>query len=180
MAEVGEVPIESGVKVLGVDPGLRITGYGCVEGAVDPPELVEAGVFNLARGSGKGSLSERLLELDRDFRALLARLKPDAVAVESIFAHYRHPATAITMGHARGVLLLAVRAANIPLLEYKPNEIKKSLTGNGHASKEQIQAAVRDLFRLPEPPRPADMADALAVATCASWRVCSVGPASVR
>lgn len=163
------------MRVLGVDPGLRVTGYGCVDGASDPPRLVEAGVLYLARGSQKRSVSERLLELDRDFRALLDRLKPEAVAVESIFAHYRHPATAITMGHARGVLLLAVRTANISLLEYKPNEIKKSLTGNGHASKEQIQAAVRDLFRLAEPPRPPDMADALAVALCASWRLCAVG-----
>lgn len=177
----------SRMRVLGIDPGLRITGYGCVDAAHSPPRLVEAGVFRLcatdeadsaaddgladARASrSAASLSRRLAELDTDFRALIERLGPQVIAVESLFAHYKHPATAIVMGHARGVLLLAVRRAGLPLIELKPNAVKKSMTGFGHASKEQMQRAVQACFSLPEPPSPPDVADALAVALCAASR----------
>ena len=151
---------------------MQITGFACVEGAGgDEPKLIEAGVFRLGGGSrAAGSLSDRLVELDGDLRELLDRTSPDLVAVEGLFAHYKHPATAITMGHARGVILLAVHRAGVRLVEYKPNEVKKSVTGYGHASKEQIQLAVKELYRLAELPSPADMADAIAIATCAVWR----------
>lgn len=169
------------MRVLGIDPGLRITGYGCVE---DPPAkplgrggtarrglagmaLVEAGVIRL---SPKQSISDRLVELSTDFSALLERLRPDVVAVEMLYAHYAHPTTAIVMGHARGVLLLAIRSANLTLVELRPTEIKKSLTGHGHASKEQMQEGVRAELGLTARPEPADVADALAIALCASRR----------
>jgi crossover junction endodeoxyribonuclease RuvC len=175
------------MRVLGIDPGLRITGYGCIDAAHSPPRLVEAGIFRLcatddaddapagvladARASrSAASLSRRLAELDTDFRALIERLGPQVIAVESLFAHYKHPATAIVMGHARGVLLLAVRRAGVPLVELKPNAVKKAVTGFGHASKEQMQRAVQACFSLPEPPSPPDVADALAVALCAAAR----------
>jgi crossover junction endodeoxyribonuclease RuvC len=118
-------------------------------------------------------VSARLVELDADFRDLLERVKPEVVAVESLFAHYKHPATAIVMGHARGVLLLAIRRASLKLIEYKPNEVKKSLTGHGHAPKEQIQRAVQAHFGLAELPSPPDMADAMAIALCACRRLAS-------
>lgn len=170
--------------MLGVDPGLRLTGYGCLDvpdARPDEPCLVEAGVFRLAQrareednnggsGTSVASVSSRLVELDRDFRDALSRLAPDLVAVESLFAHYRHPATAIVMGHARGVLLLAIRQAGCRLVELKPNEVKKSITGHGHATKAQMQAAVQGVFGLAEPPSPPDIADALAIALCASRR----------
>lgn len=164
------------MRIIGIDPGLQITGFGCVElrpGAAinDIPALVEAGVFRLGRSGGGSSVDSRLAELDSDIRALLERLSPDAVAVESLFAHYKHPATAIVMGHARGVILLAARRAGVRLLEFKPNLVKKSVTGHGHAGKEQVQRAVQELFRLPEPPSPPDMADAIAIALCAAWRL---------
>jgi crossover junction endodeoxyribonuclease RuvC len=173
--------------VLGVDPGLRLTGYGCLDVASDgsgAPALVEAGVFRLSQRSrgedGEGrvvasaaSVSARLAELDADFRAALERLVPEVVAVESLFAHYKHPSTAIVMGHARGVLLLAIRRAGCRLVELKPNEVKKSVTGHGHASKEQMQLAVQGVFGLAEPPSPPDVADAIAIALCASRR-CAV------
>lgn len=161
------------MRVLGIDPGTNITGFGCIDMA-DRPSLVEAGVFRLkgsAVANGVDSLSSRLAELDADVRDLLERVSPDVVAVESLFAHYKHPATAITMGHARGVILLAVQRCGAQLVELKPNEVKKALTGHGHASKSQIQHAVMAAYRLAELPTPEDMADAIAIATCAAWRV---------
>jgi len=164
------------VRILGIDPGLRFTGYGCIEHPGADPVLIEAGVFRLTKGAGRTALSvsARLEELDSDFRAALARLRPDVVAVESLFAHYKHPATAIVMGHARGVLLLAVQQAAVQLVELKPNTVKKSLTGFGHADKAQVQRAVQALFGLPEPPNPPDVADAIAVALCAARRAAAL------
>jgi crossover junction endodeoxyribonuclease RuvC len=162
------------VRFLGIDPGLRITGYGCVT----PPSsgraeatLIEAGVFKLKGAGKRETVSDRLLELETDVAALIERLKPEAVAVEALFAHYKHPATAIAMGHARGVILLAIRRAELTLVELKPNEIKKFLTGNGHASKEQMQEAVKDRLCLRAVPEPPDVADAIAIAMCAASRV---------
>jgi crossover junction endodeoxyribonuclease RuvC len=160
------------LRVLGIDPGLRITGYGCIEYS-HAPTIVEAGVFRLGKGGtgrSAASISSRLSELDHDFRELLARVTPEAVAVEGLFAHYGHPATAIVMGHARGVLLLAVQQAGIQLVEVKPTQVKKSLTGFGHADKSQMQRAVQSRFGLSELPTPPDLADAIAVALCAGER----------
>jgi len=161
------------MRLLGIDPGSRVTGFGCVDAVPGGLALVEAGVIKLgsARGSDATTLSSRLHELHQDVTELIARLRPEAVAVEAVFAHYRHPATAITMGHARGVILLAIRHASVGLVELKPNAVKKSLTGHGHASKRQMQAAVQDMFRLPELPSPPDVADAVAIACCAAWRI---------
>lgn len=159
------------MRVLGIDPGLNLTGYACLESSDDPgepPIIIEAGVFRL--GKGRPTLSKRLAELDEDFRALLDRTKPQVVAVEALFAHYKHPATAIVMGHARGVLLLAIERSGLSLLEFKPNAVKKSLTGNGHADKAQMQRAVQIEFSLAEPPKPPDVADAIAIALCACRR----------
>jgi crossover junction endodeoxyribonuclease RuvC len=186
------------VRFLGIDPGLRITGYGCIDGLGPDAKLIEAGVFRLGRAAAPKSLTaspvhpltlspsrravlspakpaltpipHRLAELDADFSALLARLKPDTVAVESLFAHPKHPATAILMAHARGVLLLAVRRANLQLVELKPAAVKRFLTGNGQAAKEQMQRAIQSRLNLAAPPSPPDIADALAIALCASWR----------
>lgn len=161
------------MRVLGIDPGLRITGYACLEPGPGRAAIIEAGVFRLTgdgtRGS-PGSVSSRLVELDRDFRALLDRVRPDLVAVEGLFSHYKHPATSIVMGHARGVLLLAVQQAGLSLVELKPAAVKKSLTGNGQAGKDQVRRAIQDEFSLPELPSPPDLADALAIALCAAGR----------
>ncbi len=160
------------MRILGIDPGLRLTGYGCVDVPArrggGAPVLVEAGVFRL---NAKASVSERLAELDEDFRGLLERVKPEVVAVEMLFAHYKHPTTAIVMGHARGVLLLAVRRAGLRLVELRPTMVKKSLTGHGHAQKAQLQRAIQVEFGLSALPEPPDVADALAIALCASRRV---------
>ncbi len=162
---------------MGIDPGLRLTGYACLEdsAALSQPSLgahacgiVEAGVFRLSR-AGR-SLSDRLGELDRDIRDAIGRLKPEVVAVEGLFAHYKHPATAVIMGHGRGVVLLAVQSAGLELVELKPASVKKSMTGYGQATKAQMQEAVRGTFGLDEVPSPPDVADAIAIAWCARQR----------
>ncbi len=158
------------MRILGIDPGLRLTGYACVDGPEPGARLVEAGVIRLkAPGRGMG-VASRLAELDDDVRAVLERLGPAVVAVESLFAHYKHPATAIAMGHARGVILLAAHRAGAEIVELKPNEIKKFLTGHGHASKAQVQESVRARLGLAARPKPPDVADAIAIALCAAWR----------
>lgn len=181
------------MRVLGIDPGLRITGYACLE-SVAPgvtPRIIEAGVFRLVRGGGRSggegsdagaartkslpSVADRLLELDRDFGDLLDRTTPGLVAIEGLFSHYRHPATAIVMGHARGVLLLAARRVGVEVVELKPREVKKAVSGFGGAGKEQVQRTMRDVFALPELPTPPDMADAMAIALCAARRVEAMG-----
>ncbi|MGD9692305.1 MAG: crossover junction endodeoxyribonuclease RuvC [Phycisphaerales bacterium] len=157
------------MRILGVDPGLRLTGYACLDMRPDVPHLqpsiVEAGVFRLRQGT---SVSERLVELERDLQDLLDRVEPTHAAVEGLFAHYKRPTTAVAMGHARGVILLCLRRAGLEIAELKPTRVKKSLTGFGHASKAQVQSAVAAQLSLPAPPTPADVADAIAIALCAA------------
>jgi crossover junction endodeoxyribonuclease RuvC len=156
---------EQGIRVLGVDPGLNITGYGVVDYAGGEPAVVEAGTI---RPEPKATLAERIGQIHADLSALLEELSPDAVAVEKLYAHYKHPTTAIRMAHARGVILLAARQAGVNVTDLPATRVKKSLTGNGHASKGQVQRAVAGLCNLADPPEPADVADALAIALCAA------------
>ena len=162
------------MRILGIDPGLQRTGFGLIEVADDDPAgpatLLDAGVFRL---TAKDPVPARLLQLETDLRDFLDETRPDAAGVEALFAHYAHPRTAITMAHARGVILLTLRRAGVCLLELPPNEVKKSLTGHGHASKHQIQRAVAGILALPELPEPPDVADALAIALCAAGRIAS-------
>jgi crossover junction endodeoxyribonuclease RuvC len=104
-------------------------------------------------------------------------VSPDAVAIEGLFSHYHHPATAIIMGHARGILLLAAHQANLRLLELKPAMVKKSATGFGQADKSQMQRAIQSHFRLADLPNPPDLADALAIALCAAQHLALPLPA---
>jgi crossover junction endodeoxyribonuclease RuvC len=168
------------MRFLGIDPGLRITGYGCVDGSEQEPGLIEAGVFRLGRGGAEAHrtapakvapIPDRLLDLDADIQALLARLRPDVIAIEALFAHYRHPATAILMGHARGVILLAARRTGARLVEVRPAAVKRFLTGSGRAEKHQMQDAIQMHLRLTSRPEPPDVADALAIALYAASRV---------
>lgn len=158
------------MRVLGIDPGLRLTGFGLVEvrpGAIEPT-LIEAGVFRL---DPKATVADRLTQLAEDLAGVIATTRPDQLAVEKIYAHYAHPRTAIIMAHARGVILLCARQGGLETQELAATEVKKALTGNGHASKEQMQLAVQAQFRLPEPPSPPDVADAIAIATCHARRI---------
>ena len=158
------------MRILGIDPGLRLTGFGVVEvrpGSIEPV-LVEAGVIKL---NAKTSVAVRLAQLAEDLTGVIDEVKPDQLAVEKIYSHYAHPRTAIIMAHARGVILLCARQAGLTIQELAATEVKKALTGNGHASKEQMQLAVQAQFRLPEPPSPPDVADAIAIATCHARRI---------
>jgi crossover junction endodeoxyribonuclease RuvC len=155
---------QDGYIVLGIDPGLNITGYGAVRFGAGEPSIVEAGTF---RTSDKLPLAQRITQIHADLTELLTELKPSAVAVELLYAHYKHPRTSILMAHARGVILLAAEQAGISVQGIPATKIKKSLTGNGHASKQQMQHAIQSLCRLNAPPEPPDVADALAIALCA-------------
>ena len=151
------------MRILGVDPGLRITGYGVIDYRPVRPVLIDGGVIRL---KPKTPLADRLVELETELDALLEEYKPDAVAVEQLYSHYAHPRTAILMGHARGVILLVARRRGIRVEQFAANRIKQSLTGHGHASKAQMQRTIQSLWNLPEPPDPPDVADALAIAMC--------------
>lgn len=158
-----------GMRFLGIDPGLRLTGFGVVEirpGAIEPT-LVEGGVIKL---NTKASVADRLVQLAAELDGVIAEAKADRLSVEKIYAHYAHPRTAITMAHARGVILLCAKRGGLVIEELASTEVKKALTGNGHASKEQMQRAVQAQFRLPELPSPPDVADAIAIATCDARR----------
>jgi len=114
------------------------------------------------------AMEDRLEQLHRELSDLLDELKPDHVAVEKLFAHYKHPHTAILMGHARGVILLSARQRNIPIEHLPSTAVKLAITGYGHASKQQMQHAVQSQCRLAQLPEPADLADAIGIAlTCA-------------
>lgn len=151
------------MRILGIDPGLQITGYGVIEAVPMRERLIDGGVIRL---TPKTPLAERLVELDRELDAILDEHKPDICAIEQLYSHYAHPRTAILMGHARGVILLAARRRGIAVEEFAANRIKQSLTGYGHAGKPQMQRAIQAQWNLPEPPDPPDVADALAVALC--------------
>jgi crossover junction endodeoxyribonuclease RuvC len=149
------------VKVLGVDPGTAATGYGVVEAAGGASyRLLECGVIRPDRGA---TLATRLSQIHQDLAALLARHRPDVLAVEEAF-HAKNARTTLVLGQARGVILLAGAQAGIALAEYSPAEVKKTVTGRGQALKPQVGYMVAQLLRLRAVPTPADAADGCAVA----------------
>ena len=151
------------MRIIGLDPGLQITGYGVIDYQLMRPGLVDGGVIRL---KVKTSIPDRLVELEAELESLFDEHKPEAAAVEQLYSNYAHPRTAILMGHARGVILLVARRRGIDVHEFAANRIKQSLTGHGHASKEQMQRAIQHQWNLAKPPDPPDVADALAVALC--------------
>ena len=167
LGEKGTAAIASGstvpIRILGVDPGLQCTGYGVVESLGAQSTLLEAGVLRPKRDS---ELESRLLELHHGLQGILQQYKPHAMAVEQLYSHYDRPRTAILMGHARGVICLAAALEGIPVHHYPSTNIKKILTGNGRAPKEQMQTSVQREFGMAEAPEPHDVADALAAALC--------------
>lgn len=150
-------------RILGIDPGLNITGYGVIDVTNGEIELVEAGVI---RGTPKSSLVNRVQEIYAGVEEVMRTLRPTVLAIEELYSHYERPRTAILMGHARGVICLAAANRGVKVHHYGATKIKKILTGNGHAPKTQIQEAIQREFRLTEPPQPPDVADALAIALC--------------
>jgi crossover junction endodeoxyribonuclease RuvC len=153
-------------RVLGIDPGLQVTGYAVLEARNGSMCVREAGVVRSADRRATTDLAPRLRNLYDGIVEVMDQFRPTAVAVEQLFAHYEHPRTAILMGHARGVILLAAAQHGLTVQSYNATRIKKTITGNGRATKEQVQRTMQrelGLVALPEPP---DVADALAAALC--------------
>jgi crossover junction endodeoxyribonuclease RuvC len=156
----------TGLRILGLDPGLQVTGYAILESRNGSPRVCEAGVIRSAEGRETTDMAQRLFSLYNGIVEVLEQFQPGVVVVEQLFAHYDHPRTAILMAHARGVLFLAAGQRGLPVISYNATRIKKTITGNGRASKEQVQRTIQrelGLAKLPEPP---DVADALAAALC--------------
>jgi crossover junction endodeoxyribonuclease RuvC len=151
------------MKVLGIDPGTATTGYGVVERTAEPGRplrLVECGIL---RTRPRDSLSNRLAVIHEGVSELLARHRPDVLAVEDIF-YATNVRTTVVLGHARGVILLAGAQAGVTVAEYSPALVKKSVVGRGAAQKPQVGYMVAKILRLEAAPTPADAADAVAVA----------------
>jgi len=151
------------MRILGIDPGLQVCGYACLETNEDGGRLIEAGVF---RTTGDSAIEIKLNQIAKDMKSLLKRFRPETVAVEELYSHYTHPKTAILMGHARGVILQNCAEVAIKVRSFSATRIKKSLTGNGRASKQQVQRTIQTLLSLPQLPEPDDVADAIAAALC--------------
>ena len=150
------------MKIFGIDPGSVRTGYGCIERSGSRQHLVTCGVLAAPAGA---TFPERLKFIHAGLVTLLADCRPDCVAVENIF-HARNVRSALKLGHARGVALLAASEAGLRVIEYAPAEIKRAVVGYGRAEKPQVQQMVKLLLGLAHAPSPHDVADALAVAIC--------------
>jgi crossover junction endodeoxyribonuclease RuvC len=150
------------VKVFGIDPGSVRTGYGCVQSDGSRHRLITCGAIRLP---DTHSFPRKLQAIHAGLVALLAQHQPDCVAVESLF-HAANAQSALKLGHARGVAILAAVEAGIEIVEYTPAEVKQSVVGYGRAEKSQVQSMVQLLLGLAEPPAPFDASDALAIAVC--------------
>jgi crossover junction endodeoxyribonuclease RuvC len=148
--------------VLGIDPGTAITGFGLVREDRAGLALVDCGVITTPPDQ---ALPQRLQTIYRSLKALIGDHQPDEAAVEELFFS-RNVRTALSVGHARGVTLLALADMGLPVYEYKPLEVKQAITGYGGADKRQVQEMIRMLLILEHPPEPDDAADAVAVAIC--------------
>lgn len=147
--------------ILGIDPGTARLGYGVIEGGIKPA-LLDAGVVETWPDQ---DMPGRLVTLYESVQELLEEFRPNRLAVEKLF-FARNVTTAIAVGQARGVVLLAAAQANVPVAEYSPSEIKHAIAGYGKADKPQMQEMVRLILNLRSVPQPDDAADALAVAIC--------------
>lgn len=152
---------------MGIDPGTSVTGIGFIEVVDGGFELLK---YRAVRTSSRKKLPERLKEIYRAVQCEISELKPDVCAIEEVFGG-KNIRTALIIGQARGAAMMAAVNAGVDIAEYSPAEIKISLTGNGRASKEQVQYMVRSILRLNENPTPLDCSDALATAICHAHRM---------
>lgn len=148
------------MRILGIDPGLGITGYGLIEVSGSNLKVIEAGII---RSNAKYKIEKRLSEIYRKIIDLTRDTRPHVVVLEKLYSHYKHPRTSILMGHARGIICLAIAQEGIKLVNYPSTRVKKAITGRGHASKQQIQRTVTSLLNLKRTPEPVDVTDALAL-----------------
>ena len=155
------------MRVLGIDPGLRYTGFGCIEVRGTEMHLVHCGVLRVPQ---KERMPHRLRFIHDGLDEVIRETSPTLVAIEQVFVHRDRAQTAMQMGHARGVMLLAAGQHDIEVQELAPAEIKRAVAGHGRADKSQIQHAVAALLNLDEVPDQPDLADALAAAIAAAAR----------
>ena len=161
------------MRVFGIDPGSNRTGYGCVDTDGRRHRLV---LFGAVRAGESRDFSARLATIYRELSAVIAECRPDCVAIENLF-HAANVRSALKLGHARGVAMLAAVEAGCDVVEYTPAEIKRAVVGYGRAEKQQVGQMVKLLLGLPAAPTPHDAADALAVAIC---HLHSMAPAGIR
>lgn len=147
--------------ILGVDPGLNITGFGVIASQGTSVRLLDAGVI---KTRSQDPITPRLAELYAGIAAVIEKYNPQVMGLEKIYSHYKHPTTAIIMGHARGVLCLAAGLKGIRVESLPASRVKKAVTGNGRASKIQVNGMVRRIFGIKGELKPVDVSDALAVA----------------
>lgn len=147
--------------ILGIDPGLNITGFGVIAADGGSIKLLDAGTI---RSKASDPLTPRLTELFQGLVQIIGKYSPEVMGMEKIYSHYRHPATAIIMGHARGVLCLAAGLKGIRVESLPASRVKKAVTGNGRASKQQVNGMVSRIFGIRGELKPLDVSDALAVA----------------
>jgi crossover junction endodeoxyribonuclease RuvC len=158
-------------RVLGVDPGLTRCGLGVVEGVPGrPPALVAVGVV---RTDAADDIATRLLAVETEIERWLTEYQPDTVAVERVFSQH-NVRTVMGTAQAGAVVIVCAARRGLPVALHTPSEVKAAVTGNGRAGKEQVTTMVTRLLRMPDPPRPADAADALALAICHLWRAPAV------
>ena len=150
------------MKVFGIDPGSARTGYGCVQSDGTRHRLIACGAITIP---ATHSFPEKLKIIHVELAALIARHRPDCIAIENLF-HAVNARSALKLGHARGVAMLAAVEAGIPIVEYTPAEVKQSIVGYGRAEKGQVQSMIQLLLGLTAPPSPFDASDALAIAVC--------------
>lgn len=154
------------MRVLGIDPGTATTGYGVIES--DHGKLKTLS-FGCIRTPAKQALEKRLSEIYIDLNSIIKKYRPDIVAVESLF-FFKNLTTAISVSHARGVVLLCAEQNKLKVVEFTPLQVKSSLTGYGKAEKKQVQYMVKTLLNLKSIPKPDDAADALAIAICGATK----------
>jgi crossover junction endodeoxyribonuclease RuvC len=150
------------VKVFGIDPGSARTGYGCVQSDGSRHRMIACGAITIPAAN---AFPEKLRLIHAGLGALLSEHRPDCVAIENLF-HAANARSALKLGHARGVAMLAAVEAGVPIVEYTPAEVKQSVVGYGRAEKGQVQSMIQLLLGLSEPPSPFDASDALAIAVC--------------
>ena len=160
------------MRIFGIDPGSERTGYGCVETDGSHQRLVLCGAIG---NPASAPFPEKLLRIHQRLAVLIRECRPEAVAIENLF-HAVNVRSALKLGHARGVAMLAAVEAGLPVFEYTPAEIKRAVVGYGRAEKPQVQQMVKLILGLTAPPAPHDAADALAVAIC---HVHSLAPAPI-
>jgi len=149
--------------ILGIDPGLQITGYGILKSNGYEIGVIEAGII---KTNLKDSFENKLGEIFSEIGKIIKQYRPDYVAIEELYSHYAHPKTAIIMGHARGTVFLQASQSGTPIVSYASTRIKKSLTGNGRASKSQMRKMIKSTLGLRDELFSPDTADALAAAIC--------------